>query len=76
MTEAEWGYLLQKLCDVLAAAFGPGPRARFVVEDRRHDAVLVLHARFHAFGVVVVGHVEAATQQRNRKHTIIEQSCC
>lgn len=41
--ERKW-HLLEKLCDVLAAALGPGPGVGVVVEGGSHDMVLVLHA--------------------------------
>lgn len=53
-----WGYLLQELRDVLAAAFGPGPRVGVVVEGGSHDVILALHASLPALWVVVVRHVE------------------
>lgn len=52
------GNLLQELRDVLAAAFGPGPRVGVVVEGRSHDVILALHASLPALWVVVVRHVE------------------
>lgn len=52
------GDLLQELRDVLAAAFGPGPRVGVVVEGGSHDVILALHASLPALWVVVVRHVE------------------
>lgn len=61
MTKKEkksWIYILQELCDVLAAALGPRPGIGVIVESGGHDVVLVLHSRLPAHRAVIMRHVE------------------
>lgn len=62
-------YLLQKLCDVFAAALGPGPRVGVIVESGCHDMILVLHACLSTLGVVIMRHVEPGAQKERDTHT-------
>lgn len=64
----EHRHLLEKLCDVLAAALGPGPGIGVIVEGRSHDVILLLHACLPALWVVIVRHVEPGAG-REKGHT-------
>lgn len=59
-------YILEELCDVLAAALGPRPGVCVMVESGSHDMILVLHAGLPTFGVIVMRHVESV-RKRHRK---------
>lgn len=62
-------YLLQKLCDVFAAALGPGPGVGVVVQGGGHDVVLGLHAGLSTLWVVIVRHVKPGEEKNTRTHT-------
>lgn len=47
---------------MFAAAFGPGPGAGVVVQDRSHDVELVLYSVLSALWTVVMRHVEHVSQ--------------
>lgn len=63
------GYILQKLCDVFAAALGPGPGIGVVVEGGGHDVVLGLHSGLPTLGVVIMRHVKPGVETHAHTHT-------
>lgn len=71
---SEVGYLLQKLGDVFAAAFGPGPGVGVVVEGGGHDVVLGLHAGLPTLGVVIMWHVKPGVEIHTHTDRLI-MSC-
>lgn len=65
-------YLLEELCDVFSAAFGPHPGVGVVVECRGHDVLLNLNTVLFTFVTVIMGHVEPA-EHNVHMHTDISR---
>lgn len=63
-------YVLEELCDVFSAAFGPHPWVGVVVECGGHDVLLNLNPVLFALITVVMGHVEPAEPNAHTRTSV------
>lgn len=66
-------YVLEELCDVFLAAFGPHPGVGVVVEGGGHHVLLNLNTVLFTLITVVMGHVEPA-EHNVYMHTDVSDS--
>lgn len=67
--------ILEELCDVFPAAFGPHPRVCVIVKCRSHHVLLHFNAVLLTLVTVIMRHVEAGRQKAQQKESEMSPVC-